>query len=107
MSGAHAAMTDAELEARIDELVEKANDPETRQTLALNYAAKAETFTRIKNGTLVFGSSPREALETRRDIPRQKYMDLNGPRIAALEEYLGIRGSDADAAPSGGGGDGA
>lgn len=81
-------MNDQELQERIDELVAIANDPDTPKGHMLECAAKAETFNRIKNGTLLFGG-PREALEARKSIESDGMeQQLNGPRIEALKEYL-------------------
>jgi hypothetical protein len=81
-------MNNGELQERIDELVKIANDSDTPRGHALECAAKAETFNRIKNGTLMFGG-PRAALDVyQKQYDRSMSQQLTGPRIEALKEYL-------------------
>jgi len=55
--------------------------------MAYQYAAEAETYERIKNGTLPFGT-PREALEVYERNADQPDYGMTAGRIRAIEKYL-------------------
>jgi len=79
------------MSSRTEWLTERVNETkkkfESCESDAMAYQYAAETYERIKNGTLPFGT-PREALEVYKNNLDQPDYGMTAARIRAIENYL-------------------